>query len=100
MRRKSSPGTYSRCCTNSTDWPKYGLRCRPARNPSTILRARTSNREIREISSGCKNLRESRVTGQIAFLGRSRLEQTLDDAVRRHPVTFGGEVGHDPVPQH
>ena len=39
MRRTSSPGTYSRCCTNSTDCPKYGLRCPPDKKPSTICRA-------------------------------------------------------------
>ena len=56
MRRTSSPGVYSRCCTNSTDCPKYGLRCNPDRNPSTMCRALISNREMREISSGRKNL--------------------------------------------
>src|SRR5579872_2379928 len=95
MRRGSSPATYSRCCTNSTDCPKYGLRCKPDRNPSTTFRACSSSREIREMASGCKNLLESRVTRQLAFLRGGFLNQPLDHLVGRDPFTFGREVGDD-----
>src|SRR5580698_8987318 len=95
----SSPGAYSRCCANSTDWPKYGLRCRPDRKPSTTLRARISSRAIRATASGGKNLREVWVTGQLAFLRGSRFNQLLDDMVRRDPFALGREIDHDPVPQ-
>src|SRR5262245_59668180 len=55
----SSPATYSRCCTNSTECPKNGLRCMPEMNPSTTWRARRSSREMRAMVSGCKNRRGS-----------------------------------------
>src|SRR6185437_9553467 len=51
----SSPGTYSRCWTNSTDCPKVGLLCMPVRNPSTTCRARKSSCEMRAIVLGSRN---------------------------------------------
>src|SRR5262245_33125919 len=55
----SSPGTYSRCCTNSTECPKNGLRCMPEMKPSTTWRARRSSREMRAIVSGWRKRRGS-----------------------------------------
>src|SRR5260370_38287903 len=98
MRRGSSSATYSRCCTNSTDWPKYGLRCSPDRNPSTTLRACSSSREIREMASGCKNLLESRVTRQLAFLRGGFLDQPLDHFVGRNAFALSREIRDDAVP--
>src|SRR5207245_568221 len=98
--RRSSPTVYSRCWRNSTDCPKYGLRCIPERKPSTICRARRSSREIRLIASGCKNLLESGITGQLVFLGRCDLDEALDDVVRRDPFALGGKIEHEPMPQH
>src|SRR5260370_22879185 len=98
MRRGSSSATYSRCCTNSTDWPKYGLRCSPDRNPSTTSRAWSSSRDIREMASGCKNLLESRVTRQLTFLRGGFLDQPLDHLVGRNAFAFGRKVGDDAVP--
>src|SRR5215467_807871 len=98
MRRGSSPATYSRCCTNSTDCPKYGLRCRPDRNPSTTFRACNSSRAIRETASGCKNLLESRVTRELAFLRGGFLNQPLDHFVGRNAFALGREIGDDAVP--
>src|SRR5688500_17464188 len=98
--RRSSPATYSRCCRNSIDCPKYGLRCIPERNPSTMCRARTSSREIRLIASGCKNLFEPGIVGQLVFLGGCAGDQAVDDFVRIHSVALCGEVHDQAVPQH
>src|ERR1044071_7541712 len=100
MRLGSSPATYSRCWTNSTDCPKYGLLCRPDRNPSTTFLACNSSREILAIASGCKNLLESRVTRQFAFFGGDFLHQSLDHLVGGDPFALCREVRDDPVPQH
>src|SRR5688572_21250736 len=54
------------------DWPKYGLRCIPERNPSTMCRARISSRAMRLIASGCKNLFEPGIAGELVFLGGER----------------------------
>src|SRR5688572_12690364 len=88
--RKSSPRAYSRCWRNSTDWPKYGLRCIPERNPSTMCRARISSREIRLIASGCKNLFEAGIAGELVFLGGGAGDQAVDYAVGRDAVALGG----------
>ena len=55
----SSPGVYSRCCTNSMVWPKNGLRCMPEMKPSTTCRARRSRRVILAMVSGCRKRRGS-----------------------------------------
>src|SRR5690606_40157832 len=76
----------SRCWTNSTDCPKYGLRCIPFRKPSTTCRAFSSSLAIREIASGCKNLLESWVTCQLAFLreiGRASCRERVQRSARR-----------------
>src|SRR5262245_37083825 len=98
--RRSSPVTYSRCCRNSIDCPKYGLRCIPERNPSTMCRARTSSRAIRLIASGCKNLFEPGIAGELVFLGGSAGDQAVDDLVGGHAVALGREVDDQAVPQH
>src|SRR5215510_10864769 len=100
MRRGSSPATYSRCWTNSTDCPKYGLLCSPDRNPSTTFLACNSSREILAIASGCKNLLESRVTRQFAFFGGGFLHQPLDHLVGGDAFALGREVCDDPMPEH
>src|SRR5262245_28867484 len=81
--RKSSPGVYCRCWRNSTDCPKYGLRCMPDRKPSTMCRALNSSLAIRLTASGCKNLLEADIAGQFIFLGGSVREQAVDDLVGR-----------------
>src|SRR5687768_4310725 len=98
--RRSSPVTYSRCWRNSTDWPKYGLLCIPARKPSTTCRARISKREMRLIASGCKYLFEPGIAYQLIFLGGRGGNQAVDDLVGGDPVALRGEVHHQPVPQH
>src|SRR3954466_9717969 len=80
-RRRSSPGAYSRCCRNSTDCPKYGLRCMPLRSPSTICRARTSRRPIRLITSGCKDLLEAVVMNELVFVRRGNFQEPVDDMI-------------------
>src|SRR5688572_33090099 len=99
MRRRSSPGTYSRCWRNSIDCPKYGLRCAPERKPSTMCLARRSIRAMRWMASGCKNLLEAGIAGQFVFLGRSDLKQAIDDLVGGHAFAFGREVDDQPMPQ-
>src|SRR3954452_335996 len=47
-----SPGEYRRCSENSTEKPWKGLACSPARNPSTMKRARRSSRLTWRITSG------------------------------------------------
>src|SRR3954471_22575800 len=99
-RRRSSPAAYSRCWRNSTDWPKYGLRCMPLRRPSTMCRARISNRPIRLITSGCKDLLEAVVMDQLVFVRGSCFKQAIDNLVGSDAVAFGGEIYDEPVPEH
>src|SRR3990172_2551962 len=84
--RRSSPGTYWRCCKNSIDCPKYGLRCIPLSSPSTMCRARTSSRPIRLMSSGCKDLLETLVMDQLVFMGGGGGKQLCDEFVGGHAV--------------
>src|SRR3954464_5817742 len=98
--RRSSPVTYSRCCKNSTDCPKYGLLCIPERKPSTMCRARTSSREMRLIASGCKNLFEPGIAGKLVFLGGGAGDQAIDNLVGADAVAVGGEIDDQAVPQH
>src|SRR6476646_9194469 len=98
--RRSSPVTYSRCCRNSIDCPKYGLLCIPERNPSTMCRALTSSREIRLIASGCKNLFEPGIAGELVFLGGSAGDQACDKRAGAHAVALSGEIDHEAMPQH
>src|SRR5690348_471861 len=55
----SSPWVYSRCWTNSMEWPNTGLLCMPEMKPSTTWRARRSSRVILAMVSGCRKRRES-----------------------------------------
>src|SRR4029453_4250121 len=71
----------------------------PARNPSTTCRARISSREIRLIASGCKNLFEPGIAGELVFLGGSAGDQTLDDLVGGDSIALGGEVDDQAMPQ-
>src|SRR5260370_462795 len=52
MWRTSSPGAYSLCSANSTDWPCCGLWWRPGSTPSITLRARTWSGPTRARSCG------------------------------------------------
>src|SRR5436305_3904387 len=90
--RRSSPVVYSRCCRNSTDCPKYGLLCIPERKPSTMCRARISSREIRLIASGCKNLFEPGIAGELVFLGGGAGDQAVNDFVGGDSIALGREV--------
>src|SRR5262245_47493500 len=98
--RRSSPVTYSRCCRNSTDCPKYGLLCIPERKPSTMCRARTSSREIRLIASGCKNLFEPGIARELIFLGGGAGDQAVDDPVRRYAVALRRKIHDQSMSQH
>src|SRR5262245_29260772 len=98
--RRSSPVAYSRCCRNSTDCPKYGLLCIPERNPSTMCRARISSREIRLIASGCKNLFEPGIAGELIFLGRGAGDQAVNDTIGGHAIALGRKIHNQAVAQH
>src|SRR5437660_1514296 len=54
MCRMSSPGTYSRCWTNSTLNPLNGLLWSPTRRPSTTCRAFSPRASARASTPGCK----------------------------------------------
>src|SRR5215211_7786383 len=54
MWRMSSPGTYSRCWTNSTENPRKGLLWSPMRSPSTTPRAFSPRASARASTSGCR----------------------------------------------
>src|SRR3954463_1158928 len=69
----------------------------PLRRPSTMCRARISNRPIRLITSGCKDLLEAVVMDQLVFVGGSDFEQAIDNVVASNAVAFGGEVYDQPV---
>src|SRR5688572_29352707 len=97
--RRSSPSAYSRCCRNSTDCPKYGLRCIPERKPSTMCRARISSRAIRLIASGCKNLFEPGIAGELVFLGGGAGDEAIDDLVSGDAVALSGEIDDEAVAQ-
>src|SRR6476660_9981001 len=97
--RRSSPWAYSRCCKNSTDCPKYGLLCIPERKPSTMCRARISSREMRLIASGCKNLFEPGIAGELVFLGGSAGDQSVDDLIRGDSIALSCKIDNQAVPQ-
>src|SRR5215218_6836990 len=99
-RRRSSPAAYSRCWRNSTDCPKYGLRCMPLRRPSTMCRARISNRPIRLITSGCKDLLEAVVMNQLVFVRGGDFKQAVDNVVASNAIAFGREIHDQPMTEH
>src|SRR5262245_17332943 len=70
MWRMSSPGTYSRCWTNSTENPRNGDLWSPTRRPSTIDRALIPSASARERTEGCRYVlgmdREAASGGQAA----------------------------------
>src|SRR5579884_3800382 len=81
----SSPGTYSRCCTNSTEWPKNGLLCMPEMNPSTTWRARRSRRLMRASVSGWRKRRGSSLSTLAAIISpKVRRRGSLHTCPRWH----------------
>src|SRR4051794_4172642 len=72
----------------------------PDRKPSTTCRARSSSRAIRAIASGCKNLLEPDITGELVFLGGGNVKQAIDNVVGRDSFAFGSEIQHQAVAQH
>src|SRR6266566_331731 len=72
----------------------------PLRRPSTMCRARISNRPIRLITSGCKDLLEALVMDQLVFVGGCDIEQSVDNLVRGNAIAFGGEIDDQAMSQH
>src|SRR5215213_9552436 len=72
----------------------------PLRRPSTMCRARISNRPIRLITSGCKDLLEAVVMNQLVFVGGSDFEQAIDNVVAINAIAFGGEIYDQPMTEH
>src|SRR5215510_15843665 len=101
MVERSSPGMYCRYSANSTLNPLNGLRWRPVRNPSTIVRAFSSSVPSRATTAGSRNGRSVAAQGMLhpALGDRHAFEQTVDDRVRVDALGFGVEVRHDPVAQ-
>src|SRR5580765_8048328 len=99
---RSSPGMYWRYSANSTLKPLNGLRCSPVRNPSTIVRARSSSVPRRATTAGSRNWRE-RASGAIglhpALRNRNGLEQPLDDRIGVDAFRLRVEVRHHAMPQ-
>src|SRR5262249_14999821 len=91
MCRMSSPGTYSRCWTNSTEKPRKGLLCSPMRSPSTMPRAFRPRASARAKTSGW------RVSGMSVL--RHRLEHLADDVLDADALRLGREVRDQPVPE-
>src|SRR3954447_26576418 len=102
MVAMSSPGMYCRYSANSTLNPLNGLRCRPDRNPSTMVRAFSSSVPMRATTAGSRNGRSCAVqgTGLHPALGqRHALDQPIDDRVGVDTFGLGVEIRHDAVPQ-
>src|SRR3954471_11199894 len=117
MVERSSPGMYWRYSANSTLNPLNGLRCRPDRNPSTMVRAFSSSVPRRATTAGSRKGRSCAVQGviRIADCGwrtadwdvadwshstlrrRHALEQPIDDRVGVDALRLGVEVRHDAV---
>src|SRR3954466_8511742 len=72
----------------------------PLRRPSTMWRARISNRPIRLITSGCKDLLEAVVMNKLVFVRRSDFEQAVDDVIGIDAIAFGGKIHHDAMAKH
>src|SRR4051812_5914044 len=72
----------------------------PLRRPSTMCRARISNRPIRLITSGCKDLLEAVVMNQLVFVRRGDFKQAVDNVVAGTAIAFGGEIHDEPMAKH
>src|SRR5947208_3302772 len=99
MCRISSPGAYSLCSANSTDWPWCGDLWSPVRTPSVMARTRSFSVPSLASTSGSRSeacARASITSGS----GPHQLEQPLDDDAARHALALGVEVGEDAVDQH
>src|SRR5918999_3105612 len=104
MLERSSPGKYCRYSANSTLKPLNGLRCRPDRNPSTMVRAFRSSVLRRAMTAGSRNRSSPGRTWvamglQTALRYGNLLEQARDDAVGVDAFGFRVEVRHDAVPE-
>src|SRR6266545_2271867 len=97
--RRSSPGPYSRCSTNSTLKPCRELRFMPLRKPSTTRRAVSSRREILANSSESKKLPGAGIVGLylLAQTGEGRSEDETHQLVAADPLGLGAEVGDQAV---
>src|SRR5439155_4997719 len=94
---------YWRYSANSTLKPLNGLRWRPDRKPSTIVRALSSSVPRRATTAGSRNGRSRTMgimSGLHAALGyRDGIDQPLDHRVRGDALRFGVEVRHHTVAQ-
>src|SRR5262245_10955195 len=107
MVESASPGMYWRYSANSTLKPLKGLRWRPERNPSTIVRALSSSVPRRATTAGSRNGRSCAVQGDIRGCPPShstprdgnRFEQPFDDRVGVDAFRFRVKVRHDAVAQ-
>src|SRR5215510_7073228 len=98
--RRSSPGVYSRCSTNSTENPCRVLRFFPLRKPSTTRRAVISSRDRRAISSESKNPSRRGIEVLVVAEGRGLEEEARDEVVGAEARRFRVEAGDQAVAQH
>src|SRR5262249_47050979 len=95
MWRTSSPGTYSRCCTNSTEKPRYGLLWSPTRKPSTMGRAFSPRASARASPAGAREM----VIASRRRIPGDGVEDAPRHVLRGDAFTLGGEIRNEPMPQ-
>src|SRR4051794_41967360 len=90
---------YCRYSANSTLRPLYGLRCRPERNPSTMVLAFSSSVPRRAMTAGSRNLPSLACILHPALRHRHGVQQPIDDGVGGDALGVGVEGRPDPVTQ-
>src|SRR5512134_592194 len=100
MCRISSPGEYSLCSANSTDWPWCGDLWRPERIPSVTARTRSFSVPSLARTAGS---RRGRLGSAIVRSALHLLEEPPDDLRARDALALGPEVRdhavHEDVPR-
>src|SRR5512139_2193225 len=89
MWRISSPGAYSLCSANSTDWPWCGDLWSPESTPSVTARTRSFRVPSFARTAGS---RRGRFASAIAPLALHLLQQPPHDLGARHALALGAEV--------
>src|SRR5687768_14661800 len=89
---RSSPTRYGRCCWNSELYPCNGLRCEPARSPSTTSLAASSRSSIAVTTSA---------DSTAVILSRTnRVEEPGDHLVRIDAIGFRLIIHEHAMTQH
>ena len=91
MCRSSSPGAYSLCSANSTDWPWWGLRCSPESTPSTMA----ARAQLRRPGQAREHGRVEQAHRRLGHFTCSSSRST--SVAARHALALGAEVGEHAV---